>query len=358
MEILSRGFISRHADNRLDNSYNVFYCQIIKEMGEKSIKKLGKISGLFHWTNLYALEDHLLIEKVVGYSAEYRRFFYDDIISILTYKHPNWKIKVLLDCILAAITIFIIFQLLLFKSPFYFILITLFISSPFWHFLIFDLLFGPTSKGQIRTLTSTEDIVLAKRYRKSKKVLQKLQGLIEDCQGIVANESLYGRPLEYSSPLLSPTKIIRENKQKGAIPTSKYNTLYSFFLVLLFLEVIVSSFQFMFPGDISILLSSFSLMVIIVNIIVLFKQKRLYIRKPLQILSWISLIVFLSFIVVAFILGFFLAFDYLIMGKTHFIQTDPRFLTMKIIYLGLESLLVFFGIVISMKGHHSVYSTQ
>jgi hypothetical protein len=331
-------------------------------MGKKSIKKLSRINGLLHWTNLYALEDHLLIEKVTGYSEEYRRFFYDDIISILTYKHPNWKIKVLLDFLLAAFGIFIIFQLRPFNSPFYFILITLFISSPFLLFLVFDLLLGPTSKGQIRTLTSTEDITLAKRYRKSKKVLQKLQDRIEERQGVIDNESLYGRPIEYDTPLLySPTKIIRDSEQKVVIPTSKYNPLYSFFLVLLFFEVIVSSFQFRFPGDISTILSLFTVIVIIVNIIVLFKQKRQYIRKPLQILSWISLIVFLSFIVISFILGFYIAFDYLIIGKIQnisFIQTDPRFLTMKIIYLGMEGLLMFFGIVISMKGHHSVYSAQ
>jgi hypothetical protein len=308
------------------------------------------------------LEDHLLIEKVTGYSAEYRRFFYDDIISILTYKHPNWKIKVLLDFILAAIGIFIIFQLLALNSPIYFIFIALFITCPFWLFMIFDLLFGPTSKGQIRTLTSTEDITLAKRYRKSKKVLKTLQDLIEERQGVIDNESLYGRAIEYDSPLLSsPAKTTRDREQKGVIPTSKYNPLYSFFLVLLFFEVIISSFQFRFPGDISTLLSSFSVIVIIVNIIVLFKQKRQYIRKPLQILSWVSFIVFLSFIVISFILGFFVAFDYLIMGKTQnisFIHTDPRFLNLKIIYLGLEGLLVLFGIVISMKGHHSVYSAQ
>ncbi len=276
----------------------------------------------------------------------------------MTYKHPKWRIKALLDCILAALGILIIFLFVSFNPPFYTILIILCCTSPLWLFLIFDIFFGPTSKGQIRTITSTEDIVLAKRYGKSKKVLQKLKDLIEECQGAVDNESLYGKTLEYSSPLLSPTKIIPDREQ---IPTTKYNNLYSLFLALLFLEIIVSSIQFMFPGDISTLLGSFSVIVIIVNIIVLFKQKRLYIRKPLQILSWISFIVFLSFILVYFILGFFLIFEYGTMPETRYIsitQTDPRFLTMNIIYLGLVTSLVFFGTVFSMKGHHSVYSTQ
>ncbi|MGA1842814.1 MAG: hypothetical protein ACMUIU_19525 [bacterium] len=332
-------------------------------MGKKSFKKFSRINSLFYWTNLYALDDHLLVEKITGFSAEYRRFFYDDIISILTYKNFNWKMKVSLDFILAAIGIFIVFQLNNFNPSFFFILITLFISSPLWLLLTCDLLFGPTSMGQIRTLTSTENIILAKRYRKSKKVLQKLQDLIEARQGTIDNESLYGKDIiEYNSPLLSsPTREIRDKENKDVIPTTKYNPLYSFFLALLFFEVIVTSFQLRFPGDISTLLGSFTLIVIIVNIIVLFKQKRQYIRKPLQTLSWISFTVFLSSLVITFILAFIISFDYIIAGKTQnisLIQTDPRILTMKIIYLGLVCLLVFFGIVISLKGHHSVYSAQ
>ncbi|MGA1865506.1 MAG: hypothetical protein ACMUHX_10630 [bacterium] len=333
-------------------------------MEKKLFKKLSRINSLFYWTNLYAFEDHLLVEKITGYSAEYRRFFYDDIISILTYKNPKWKIKLLLDFILAAIGIFIIFQSInTFHQSLLFVLMVLFISSPLWLFLTFDLLFGPTANGQIRTLTSTEDIALASRYRKSKKVLQKLQDIIEARQGTIDNESLYGRDIiEYDSPLLSsPAKEIHDREQGDVIPASKYNLLYSFFLALLFFEVIITSFQIRFPGNISTLLGLFSLIVIIVNIIVLFKQKRQYIRKPLQILSWVSFSVFISSLVIAYIFAFIISFDYLITGKTHdipLIQNDPRILTIKTIYLGLICLLMFFGIIISMKGHHSVYSAQ
>lgn len=328
-------------------------------MKKTSAKKLNKIHGFFRWTNLYGLDDHLLVENIGGYSADYRRFFYDDIISIIIYKDPVWKYRAFFNWVFVLLGTLFIGMVLRSKSPSFGNIFTLIVTGFLLIFPILDLLIGATSKGQIRTLTSTEDIILARRYRESKKVLGKIQKLVEERQGMVDHESMIGKSLEYISPLLSHSMGKGAVKKMGKIPTTKYNPLYSFFLILLFFEVIVSTLQMKIQGDIALLLSSFSVLLIIVNVIVLFKQRSLYIRKPLQILSWVSLTTFLSSLVATFVLSVIMIFDYGLMAEAQYISisyTDHRFIIMRTIYLGLEALLVAFGALISLKGHHSVYS--
>ena len=329
-------------------------------MKHKGYNKINKINGFFRWTNLYDLDDHFLIEKVSGYSAEYRRFFYDDIISIMTYIDPAWKISIFLHIILAAISLFIIYTL---HSPenIHLVVLTMSVFSPVWVLLLIDIIFGPTSKAQIRTVTSTENIILAKRYRKAKKILRKIQNIIEARQGAIDTDSLEEKPLQYQGSVFTNASATRVHEKTAQLPTYKYNPLYTLFLILLFSKVIISSFQMRIQGNIAVYLSSFSILFIIVNIIVLFKQSGLYIRKPLQILSWTSLIVFLSSILAAFFLIIFAIFDYGLMSEAQYISisyTDHRFMIMRMTYLIIEALLVIFGAIMSLKGHHSVYASS
>ena len=174
-------------------------------------------------------------------------------------------------------------------------------------------------------------------------------------------ESLEERPLEYQGPVFSHAQQNRIQQKIAKLPTSKYNPLYSFFLILLFSKVVISSFQMRIQGNLAVYLSSFSVIFIIVNIIVLFKQSGLYIRKPLQILSWTSLVVFLSSILVALFLSIIVIFDYGLMSEAQYISisySDQRFMLMRITYLILEALLFIFGAIMSLKGHHSVYTTS
>jgi len=327
-------------------------------MNHTPIKRLSKRNGFFRWTNLYSLDNHLLVEKVGGYTAEYQRFFYDDIISLITYKSPYWKFRALVDILVIAGLIFLIASFFAQNSRDLAIVIV-FCLVPSMLVPVLDLALGPTSKGQIRTVTSTENIVFAKRYRQSKKVLHKIQALIEEHQGTLDTAFLTGESLEYVGPrFCSP---LRKHQLKGegkSIPSTKYNPLYSFFLILLFFEVMVSAFQIQFPGNIATLLGTYSVVVIIVNVVVLFKQRGLLIRPPLQILSWSTFLIFLSSMFVSFVLGIIIIFEKGLMAEAQYmtlIQTDPRFMLMRMIYLSLEILMLVLGAVISLKGHHSVY---
>ncbi|MGA1844248.1 MAG: hypothetical protein ACMUIS_06765 [bacterium] len=327
-------------------------------MGHTAIKRLSKRNGFFRWTNLYSLGDHLLVEKVGGYTAEYRRFFYDDIISLITYKSPSWKFRALVD-VLIIVVIIVLVSSLFAKNSLDLALALSFFPVLFMVVPIIDLAFGPTSKGQIRTVTSTEDVVFAKRYRKSKRVMNTIQTLIEEHQGALDASFLTGESLEYSAPRFCTP--LRKNQRKGEkrLPTTKYNTLYSLFLVLLFFKVIVSAYQIQFPGNTAALLGTFSVVLLIVNVVVLFKQRGLLIRPPLQILAWSTFLIVLSSMFASFVLGIVIIVEKGLMAETPFmmlIQTDPRFMLMKVTYVGLEILIVVLGAVMSLKGHHSMYA--
>ncbi|MFH0925299.1 MAG: hypothetical protein V1872_06655 [bacterium] len=169
------------------------------------MKKLSKTNKFLGTTNLYSFDDHLLLEKNIGYTSEYRRFFYDDIISIITYKNPFWVIQIILLLIITGISLFLIFTN---SSSSRIVPVIISITvSPFWLFAFFHLFLGPTSKAQIRTTTSTEKIVLANRYKKSKKILQEIQHLIELQQGVVDPNTLGDKPLAYNPPLSAEENI-------------------------------------------------------------------------------------------------------------------------------------------------------
>ncbi|MGA1796780.1 MAG: hypothetical protein ACMUIL_13065, partial [bacterium] len=285
--------------------------------------------------------------------------FYDDIISLITYKNPSWKIMALVEVLIIAGT-FVFISSLFARNSIDLAVALSFFLVPAMVALLIDLAFGPTSKGQIRTVTSTEDVVFAKRYRKSKKVLRTIQALIEERQGMLDTSFVAGESLEYSGPrFCSP---LRKNQRKGKeqrIPTTKYNTLYTLLLVLLFFKVIVSAYQIQFPGNIATLLGTFSVVVLTVNVVVLFKQQGLLIRPPLQILAWSTFLIVLSSMFVSLVLGIVIILEKGLMAETPFmmlIQTDPRFMLMKVIYLSLEILTVVLGAVMSLKGHHSMYA--
>jgi len=327
-------------------------------MKEKAFKKISTKRGAILTTNLYMTGDYLLLERKSGFSGRYRRFFYDDIISIITYQTQSWKVKIL---VLIAISIAISLLFKPFLGDFttgsfrFFVFFNLLV----WLVIINELIQGPTSESIIRTATTTDKIVIDNRYKKAKKKLQGIIETIESIQGGVDPSSLDEGSQEFFGGLSSTANPSEFKDQKPYIPSSKYNLLYSLFLAALFIEVLISLLQTVFRGEIYLILGIASSIVIIFNILVLFKQRYLSLRKSLQALAWISMGVFIVQILTSLVQGVFFSIKYANLPTAEIIDkiySYPLSYIIQMVYIFMIASVLITGVIISIRGQHTLYT--
>jgi hypothetical protein len=123
------------------------------------------------------------------YAVEYRRFYLNDLESILVWPNSLWLLRLLIPsaCLVA-------------------------IGAAFWYgvnstsgaifggvglaWVALELALGPTAKAQIRTTGAIVDLPLVKRTRRAHKVLAKIDAAVRAARGGVIEPT--------TSPALSP----------------------------------------------------------------------------------------------------------------------------------------------------------
>lgn len=148
-------------------------------MKRKGYKKLSSGRNFSGFTNLYYFDDYLLLEKKYIFNADYRRFFFNDILSIIVYKSSSRKWWVALLLSLTLINSYLAVMLSMFKSK-YVIIISLVFTIPLWIFLLFELIAGPPTYALIKTKTSSEEFYLGKRYRRARWFMDYLENIIQE----------------------------------------------------------------------------------------------------------------------------------------------------------------------------------
>ena len=122
---------------------------------QKMYRRLpGNAAALASYHRLWLGPDHLLAVRSVGFSEEYKRFYFSDIQALIVQKTDRREILNVI-CALAAIL---------------FGLLTLAISNPVWHgfwiiltalavfLLLVNWLRGPTCVCHVRTAVQTEKV--------------------------------------------------------------------------------------------------------------------------------------------------------------------------------------------------------
>ena len=157
---------------------------------EKAYRRLpGRQAGLFSYSRVWLGPDHLLLARTSFFSEEYKRFYFRDIQAVVTRRTERREI---LSVIFAFTAIF-------------FGVLSVFTDSGWRSFLfvmtgtvLFALLVnwlrGPTCVCHLRTAVQIEELSPLKRFRATRKVIERLKPNIEKAQGPLAPELLRPKP--------------------------------------------------------------------------------------------------------------------------------------------------------------------
>ena len=169
---------------------------------QKMYRRLpGNAAALASYHRLWLGPDHLLAVRSVGFSEEYKRFYFSDIQALIVQKTDRREILNVI-CALAAIL---------------FGLLTLAISNPVWNgfwiiltalavfLLLVNWLRGPTCVCHVRTAVQTEPLPSLRRARTAGRVTALLKPLIEQAQGALRPDWLQPRPP--SAPAANATML-------------------------------------------------------------------------------------------------------------------------------------------------------
>ena len=152
----------------------------------------GKHAGLFNHGRLWLGSDHLLMVRATGYSEEYNRFFFRDIQAIIARKTEQREIANIVFALVA-----IVMGVLAVTTQNGWRVFWTTLAGSFLFLLLVNWLLGPTCACHIRTAVQTTELPTLKRWRRARKVLERLRPLIREAQGTLAPAP---QPQEQQSP--------------------------------------------------------------------------------------------------------------------------------------------------------------
>jgi hypothetical protein len=153
---------------------------------EKVYRRLpGRGMEALQHARLYRGPDHLLQVVSTGYSEIYKRFYFQDIQAIVIRKTHWGKFWTAIWAFFTALFGLPAFQL---NGPWAIVMGS--IAAFFGFFLIGNIVLGATCACFIRTAVQTERLSPVTRVRTARRLLKRLQPLIEPLQGTLSREEL------------------------------------------------------------------------------------------------------------------------------------------------------------------------
>lgn len=271
---------------------------------EKEYKKLSGGRSWFRTARLWQGKDHLLLAQTMGYSEEYKRFYFRDIQAILL--RPSNR-RLVWGIVWA--TFFALFFLIGFFSfthkelPYFWLFFILFYAVGF----SVNLLQGPGCVCHLKTAIQTAELPIQRR-RKADKIIGLLKPLIDAAQQNLPESASLGAssiPLSVS-PSAQPVSAV----PVAASPSPKvfhpwaHWALYSTLLALALLEA--SRFiQRLVP--LYLLESALELSVCAISIFALIRQSGVEIPKMLRRVTVGAFLYMMADYIISFIYGIVLA---------------------------------------------------
>jgi hypothetical protein len=139
-------------------------------------RKISRIGSLIGATSWYLSEDCLLAAKRVMYAVEYRRFYLRDLESIVVWPNRMWLLRPMIPAVLLGGLGALLWHEVNFTAG-------AIAGGAGFAWAALELLLGPTANSQIRTTGATVDLPLAKRARRARKILAKIDAAVRAARG-------------------------------------------------------------------------------------------------------------------------------------------------------------------------------
>jgi len=157
---------------------------------QKAYRRLpGRKAGFLSYSRLWLGTDHLLLARTTGFSEEYKRFYFRDIQAVIT---RRTQLHEILNIIFAFTAI--VFGVWSVVSDSGLRVFLYLMAATFVVALLVNWLRGPTCVCHLRTAVQTEELSPLKRFRVTRKVIERLKPSIEKAQGPLAPELLRPKP--------------------------------------------------------------------------------------------------------------------------------------------------------------------
>lgn len=255
---------------------------------EKEYQRLpgsGPVKRRFSWASrsrarsrLYLGRDHL-IRVETGWTENYRRFYYNDILAIVvsnTIAFVAWMIALGLICL-----IFISFGVVVHDLG---ARITFaIIAAVFGILLLVHLLLGPTCRATIQTRVGKEELPSLRRLRTARKVIALLKPRIQAAQGDLNVDEVRQGLLPVGHGILSSTQAQEAvSSYRGAI--------HAWLFAILLVEVLAFAATVLQPGSVPAgVILPVLLAVVVLAVLSLVKQTGSALRPGMRLLAWLSL---------------------------------------------------------------------
>lgn len=148
------------------------------------------------YTRLYLGSDHLLHVDSSGYAEDYRRFYFKDVQAVVVRRTGRYEI---VSIVLGALFLIPLLSGLAVEDEVLRGLLWVSLAAPLLLGLVIHLLYGPTCVTQIQTAAQILELRSLGRVRRARRVIRRLQPLIESAQGRLTSDELVARAREAAS---------------------------------------------------------------------------------------------------------------------------------------------------------------
>jgi hypothetical protein len=149
---------------------------------ESAFRKLSRVGSLTGGTKWYLSDDCLLSAKRVMYSIEYRRFYLQDLESIVVWPSKVWVWRMIVPGVLFALLGYAFWQWVSLTTG-------AIVGSIGLAWIALELVLGPTAKSRICTSGASVDLPVVQRTRRAHKVLAKIDAAVRAARGVTAQSS-------------------------------------------------------------------------------------------------------------------------------------------------------------------------
>jgi hypothetical protein len=158
--------------------------------GEKAYRRLpGREAGLLSYSRLWLGPDHLLLARTTFFSEEYKRFYFRDIQAVVTRRTERREIL----SVILAFTAIIFGVVSVFTTAGWRVFLFVMTGTVLLALLV-NWLRGPTCVCHLRTAVQTEELSPLRRFRATRKAIERLKPNIEKAQGPLVPELLRPKP--------------------------------------------------------------------------------------------------------------------------------------------------------------------
>ena len=167
---------------------------------KSAFRKISRVGSLTGGTKWYLSDDCLLAAKRMMYTVEYRRFYLNDLESIVIWPSRAWIWRMLVPGLLFGVLGIAFWQWVGLTTGAIF-------GGVGLAWMLLELVLGPTAKSRIRTSGISMDLRLVSRTRRARKIIAKIDAALRSVRADITEPAVQAANM---APVTPPAQASKE----------------------------------------------------------------------------------------------------------------------------------------------------